>query len=319
MYGFEESSHFGMSTVFTHRAFGAHAEEALRAVREEAARLERLLSRFLPESDVSRVNRSAGVRSEPVNPDTYKVLSRAAEISKLCGGLFDVTIGPLTDLWRRGKEAGEPPDEAEIGRVLPLVGYAGLLLDPDERTAGLRNFGQSIDLGGVGKGYAGDRFLEVFREYGVASAFTNLGGNVAALGAKPDGSPWRVGIRHPRRDDALIAAVSVRDRAVVTSGDYQRYFVGPDGRTYHHILDPRTGRSADSGLASATVVAVNSLDADALSTLLFVAGKEKGLALLRQFPGAETVAVGTDLKVTITAGLKDAFEAAEGIEFEVSW
>jgi thiamine biosynthesis lipoprotein len=307
-----------MSTVFTHRAFGPRAEEALQAVREEAARLEKLLSRFIAESEVSRVNASAGGPSVIVGEETFEVLSRAVELSKRSGGLFDVTVGPLVALWSKGKQTGDAPDEAVIRRVLPLVGYADLLLDARERTGRLRMPGQSIDLGGIGKGYAGDKFLQVFREYGVTSAFTNLGGNVVALGAKPDGSPWRVGIQHPRRQDALLGVLSVEDRAVVTSGDYQRYFVGRDGKSYHHILNPMTGYPADSGLVSATVVAENSMDADALSTMLFVAGKEKGLALLSQFPGAEAVVVDKGMKVTVTAGLKNRFQAADGVEFEIS-
>lgn len=311
--GVAQSTNLGMSTVMTHNAFGKHAEESLRAVCDEAVRLEKLLSCFIYGSEISRINRSAGMKYERLSNDTYEVLSRAVEFSNDCQGLFDVTIGPLVALWNNGKEASRPPDASRIRRILPLVDYTGLLLDPREKTAGLQRMGQSIDLGGIGKGFAGDKFLEVFRKYGISSAFTNIGGNVVALGAKPDGSPWRVGIQHPRQENGLIGLVSVVDKAVVTSGDYQRYFIDSSGRRHHHILDPSTGYPAESGLVSVTIIADSSTTADALSTLLFVAGMEKGLALLRRFSGAEAILVDRDLQVHITAGLKECFQAGEGV------
>jgi thiamine biosynthesis lipoprotein len=309
--------HMGMSTLMTHRAYGEHAEEALRAVRGEAERLESLMSRFIAESDIGRLNGSAGVRKEALSEETCAVLARAAALSGRSGGLFDVTIGPLVDLWRGGRDAGEPPSEECIRRALALVGYDGIELYPQESAAMLMRPGMSVDLGGIGKGYAADRFLGVFQEYGVESAFTNIGGNVAALGGKPGGAPWRVGIQHPRREGALIGAVSVAGRSVVTSGDYQRFFTGRDGRRYHHILDPRTGRPAESGLVSATVVAGSSMDADALSTAVFAAGRERGSGLLKGFAGAEAVLIDRDLRVYVTEGLKDSFQPAEGISAEV--
>jgi len=308
---------FGMNTVMTHWAFGRHAEKSLKAVCKEAAKLERELSRFIPASEISGINRSAGVGSERLSGDTYEVLSRAVEFSRCCQGLFDVTIGPLVTLWNGSKSTCKPPEDSRIKQVLPLIDYTGLQLYPGEKSAGLQRVGQSIDLGGIGKGFAGDKFLEVFSKYGVKSAFTNIGGNVAALGTKPDGSPWRVGIRHPRQENSLIGLVSVADKAVVTSGDYQRYFIGSDGKRYHHILDPSTGYPAESGLASVTVVADSSMDADALSTILFVSGMNKGMELLKGFPGAEAVFIDMNLTVYITRGLKSCFQADEEINAEV--
>jgi FAD:protein FMN transferase len=313
----EESKHIGMSTVMTHRAFGKHAGQALKAVREEAERLEGLLSRFIPGSDISRVNRSAGVQSEALGDEAFEVLAQAVEFSKCCRGLFDVTIGPLVKLWSDSKGTCTPPEEARIRQVLPLVGYTSLMLGPDKKTAGLLRPGQSIDLGGIGKGYAGDRFVDVFREYGVSSAFTNIGGNVVALGTKPDGSPWRVGIQHPRQESSLIGLVSATDKAVVTSGDYQRYFMDDKGKRYHHILNPTTGYPAEPDLVSVTVVAESSMDADALSTMFFIAGLEKGLSLLKGFNGVEAIAIGRDMRVHVTAGLAESFQAGEGINVEI--
>jgi len=312
-----ETEHKGMNTVMTHRVFGPHGEEALDTALAECARLEGLLSRYIPHSEIGLLNRAAGTAGVDVSPETYEILARARDFSRRFRGLFNITIGPVVDLWREARAAGEPAAEGRIRKALSLVNHDDLILDPARRTARLGKEGQSVDLGGIGKGYAGDRILEIFRRYGVTSAFTNLGGNVAALGEKPDGSPWQVGIRHPRRQDRLIGAVAVRDRSVVTSGDDQRFFVDGGGQRWHHILDPATGYPADAGLVSVTVVAKSGMDADALSTILFIAGLTRGTEMLRQYPGAEAVFVDADTRVYTTPGLKDQFQAAGGIDIEI--
>lgn len=312
-----QSMNPGMNTLMTHRAFGKYAEEALSAVSEEAVRLEKQLSYFLPDSEISKINRSAGLKHERISEDAFEVLSQAAEHSRKSQGLFDVTIGPLVHLWSSCKNTLEAPHEAWIKQLLPLVKHTDLILNPHERTAGLHRSGQSINLGGIGKGFAGDKFVEVLKKYDISSAFTNIGGNVVALGAKPDGSPWRVGIQHPREENGLLGVVSVVDKAVVTSGDYQRYFIDKNGKRQHHILDPATGYPAEAGVVSATVVADSSMAADALSTMLFAAGIEKGSKLLCQFPGVEAIVVDLDLQVYVTAGLKHCFQAEKGLSINV--
>ncbi len=303
-------THFGMGTVMSHQLHGAEAHACLAAACAELARLEGLLSRFISSSDVSRINRSAGMGCVQGNADTLAVLERSAEVSALCAGCFDPTIGPLVDLWNiRGKNF-VPPAALAVQAALGLVDYRDLSVDSNKSTAALRRAGQSLDLGGIGKGFAGDMLMTLFREYGVDSALSNLGGNVVACGARPDGRPWQVGIQHPRREGALIGAVSVEDQAVVTSGDYQRFQTDGMGRRFHHILDPRTGSAACSGLLSVTVAAQSALDADAFSTSLFIAGLEQGLELLRGQPGIEAVFVEEDLRVFVTAGLEGRFQQA---------
>ena len=308
-----QTTHQAMGTVMAHRAFGRHAEGSLRAVCREVARLEGLLSRFLPASDISRVNRSAGTRSEKISRETYEVLSEALVFSRRFPGCFDVTIGPLVSLWKAGRESLTQPDGARIKQALPLVNHRDLILNPEKGTAGLGNAGQSVDLGGIGKGFAGDRILEVFKEFGISSAYSNLGGNVVTVGAKPDGSPWQIGIQHPRQENSLIGSVAVVNQTVVTSGDYQRYFTDGQGKRRHHILDPTTGYPAESGLISVTIVTDRSVAADPLSTIVFVAGMENGLQFLRSFPDTEVILVDADTRVFVTKGLKDRFRAAEGI------
>ena len=308
-----QSTHRAMGTVMTHKALGRCAEESLEAVCREVARLEGLLSRFLPDSDIGRVNGSAGIKSEKVSRETYELLSKAVEFSRSCPGCFDLTIGPLVALWKIGTGSPAQPNHAGIKQVLPLVNYRDLILDPLEMTAGLRNSGQCIDLGGIGKGYTGDKILEVFKRFGISSAYSNLGGNVVTLGAKPDGSPWQIGIQHPRQENSLIGAVSVVSQTVVTSGDYQRYFTDSQGKRRHHILDPTTGHPAESGLISVSIVSDRSVAADPLSTMLFVAGMEKGLRFLRSFPQTEAILVDSDLHVYVTHGLRCRFQAAKGV------
>jgi len=308
-----QTAHSAMGTMMTHKAFGLYAEYSLEAVRKEIVRIEGLLSRFLPGSDISRINASAGEKSEKVNVDTYEVLSKAIEFSRRCPGCFDVTIEPLVSLWNSGKQSYTPPDDVSIQQALALVDYRDVIFDPWVMTARLRYPGQSIDLGGIGKGFAGDRILDVFKQFGVSSAYSNLGGNVVTLGAKPDGSPWQIGIQHPRQEGKLIGSVSVIDQSVVTSGDYQRYFTDSQGKRRHHILNPTTGYPAESGLISVSIVTENSMAADALSTIVFVAGIEKGLEFLRTIPHTDAILVDTGLQVYVTGGLRYRFQADQGM------
>jgi thiamine biosynthesis lipoprotein len=303
-----------MGTKISHRTWGWNARRALRAVLAEAERLERLLSRFVPESDISRLNRSAGAAWESLHPHTFTLLAAADQFYKQSGGLFDITIGPLMELWDF-QNASVPPDREMIMRKLPLVCGGSLRLDPAANRARLMKPGQSVDPGGIGKGYAADRFIVIVKEHRCRSAWTNLGGNVSLLGRRPDGKPWTVGIRHPRESGRLLGAVKAHDCSVVTSGDYERCFTGLDGQLYQHILDPATGRPADSGLISVTVIAQSAMAADALSTAVFVAGLEKGMMLLQNFLDADAVLVDKEGTVFVTGRLVDRFTAAEGISF----
>lgn len=307
-----QQTHCAMGTVMSHKAFGISAEESLKAIHTEVKRLEGLFSRFMPESEVNRVNKSAGIKHEKVSFETYEVLSKAVEFSRCFPGCFDVTIEPLITLWNIAKESSTQPDALSIQQVLPLVNYRDLILNPWEITAGLRNVGQSVDLGGIGKGFAGDKILEVFKKFDIASAYSNLGGNVVTLGAKPDGSPWHVGIQHPRQENKLIGSVSVINQSVVTSGDYQRYFTDNQGKRRHHILNPTTGYPSESGLISVSIVAEKSLAADALSTILFVAGIEKGHEFLKNYPQIDAILIDTDLQIYVTQGLRYRFQADKG-------
>lgn len=306
---------WGMGTEMLHRAYGVNSEKALEAVKEEAQRLEKLLSRFEDGSDIARINAASGTKGERISDETFAILSRAISFSELSDGLFDITITPLVELWDY-KNAKSAPSAEKIAETLRLVSFKDLVLNEEGLIAKLSRAGQAIDLGGIAKGYASDMFMEVFKRHGVKSAFSNIGGNVSTLGAKPDGQSFKVGIRHPR-EEGLLGAVETAGEAVVTSGDYERFFVGDEGKRYHHILSPKTGYPAEAGLISVTVVAKSAMDADALSTALFVAGLEKGEAILKKCPWAEAVLADSGMNVYITHGLEGRIEATEGIRLRL--
>lgn len=310
-----ESTTYAMNTVVSYRVIGVNAQEAVDLVLAEIDRLENLFSRFRPGSDIHRLNHADAGRPVPISPETAAVLSRGIHLNKLTEGNFNLLVGSLVDLWDF-KHAAVAPAESRLNACLETLHAGQPVVDPDNRGSLIRP-GQTIDLGGIAKGYAADRCLEILKQHGIRSAFINFGGNVAVIGCRPDGAPWHVGIRHPRSMDRLLGSVAVVDESVVTSGDYERYFIDPSGRRYHHLLNPVSGYPARSGLTSATIIASDGMVADALSTAIFVAGLDKATQYLQSFPGAEAILVDEDLRVNITPGLVSRFTAQEEIQIEV--
>ena len=281
-------------------------ESAVRSLVEE---LERTFSRTLEESDVSAVNRAAGAGPVAVSPETAYVASRALYYADLTSGSFDPTIAPLIDLWGFLNENYRLPDSEEIEAALPLVDYRRLIVDAGAAEIGLNEKWMGLELGGIAKGYIVDRLMELLVDSGVEHAFVNAGGDIAIHSTRPDGNPWRIGIANPRDRTALIAIMTASGGSVVTSGDYERGFE-VDGVNYHHILDPKTGMPA-RGLSSVTVVAERAIDADALSTAIFVIGLEDGLELAESLAGVEVVIVTEELEIFYTSGLSGLLEIVE--------
>lgn len=295
-----------MDTVVTLEAYGDSA--ALDAAQAEILRLEQLFSIGEPQSDVARLNAQGTLT---LSSETAALLAAAREISVASGRALDVTIGPVVRLW--GWYDGSPtvPEAAELTAALALVDYERLRLEGLD--AALEKPGMAVDLGGIAKGYAAGSAAKVLHDQGVTSALLNLGGNIRAVGAKPDGSPWIVGIADPQDPSSYCGTVEVTDCAVVTSGDYQRYFT-QDGQTYHHIFDPETGFPADTGLRSVTVLCEDDTWADGLSTALFVLGLQDGAALWRSCPVDFEAVFLTDDGISITEGLKGRFHCQEDYE-----
>jgi thiamine biosynthesis lipoprotein len=310
-------THFAMNTVMSHKVFGIYAEDCLDAVCREISQLEGLLSRFIPNSDVSQINQSAGRSCVVVDSKTFEVLTRSKELASLCSGYFNVTIAPLVALWNIGKDSFTHPSNDDIQQKLSLVNYRDLILDSDTQTAGLAKIGQSLDLGAIGKGFAADQIVKIINIFGITSAYSNLGGNVVTLGSKPDGSPWHIGIQHPRQEKTLLGSVAVTNQSVVTSGDYQRFSSDSSGTLFNHIIDPTTGYPVESGLVSVTIISDNAMTADVLSTALFVMGINRGMELLMSFPKTEAILMDTEEKVFVSKGLKGQFQPNENILYTI--
>ncbi|MDR3270590.1 MAG: FAD:protein FMN transferase [Peptococcaceae bacterium] len=265
------------------------AQAALDAAFAAFSRIELLATRFAADADngeraavseVCRINASAGEQPVAVGQEIALLLQKSQEYYTLSGGVFRAAIGPLMDLWGIGTDHARVPDDAELAAVLPFIYQENVVYDPQAGTVYLLEAGMSLDFGGIAKGYATDLAAEALRDQGIQHALLDAGGNVYAVGSKPDGNPWRIGIRDPRRDGEILGVVEVADQAVVTSGDYERYFV-VDGIRYHHILDPRDGKPARAAQQT-TVVAPSSLEADALSTITFILSQEQSAAILQE-------------------------------------
>lgn len=315
MNGFYELETLCMGTVISQRVYGEKAEIAAMKVEEEMKRLESLMSFFLDSSEISRLNRAAGKQAVELGCESLYVLNRAKYFSEICKGTFDITIGPVAKLWGIFTDHAKVPSRGEINEALSLTGYKDITIDNGLGTAKLEKAGESVDLGAIAKGYTADRAIEIYKQYGIESAFINLGGNVMVLGNKPDDSPWKIGIQNPLlQRGQCLGAVKAVDKTIVTSGDYVRYFE-KDNIKYHHILDPRTGYPADSGLMSTTIVSEKSIGADALSTAIFILGLEEGMKLINGIKNMEGIFITKDKEIYVTEGLKEDFILFEDTGF----
>jgi thiamine biosynthesis lipoprotein len=271
----------------------------------EFTRLETFMSTWIPESEVSRVNREAGVRPVAVSAEVREVLKTARQMSEWTGGKFDVTFGALSGLWKFDHDQDNTiPDMREVQRRLPLVDYRAIQIDDAAGTVFLARKGMSLHLGGIGKGYAIDRAAAIFRGRGLRDFMIQSGGDMYVAGEN-DERPWRLGIQDPRGGAATrsFAELDLSDGTFSTSGDYERAFL-KNGRRYHHILDPATGEPA-RGSRSVTIVSTRAVLADGLSTGVFILGPDAGMALIERLPDVEGVIVSDKNEVLISSGLRN--------------
>lgn len=284
------------------RTSRAIARQAYLRVKE----LEKLTSRFLEESEVTAINRNAGIAAVKVSPDTFTLVEESIKLSEITDGAFDITVAPLMETYGFYSHAYRVPKQSELEQKKELVGWKYLELDRKAKTIMLAKPGMQIDLGGIAKGYAVEKIIEIMRSRGVEKGLVNFGGAIGVLSTRGNISPSTIGIRHPRGKPGDVAGVlSLKEGYVSSSGDYERYFI-KDKRRYFHILDPRTGRCPDN-VISATVVGPKSTVADALSTAIVVMGRMRGMRLLMNMPGYEGVIIENGGKIFYTMGMKKKF------------
>lgn len=305
-----KETQFLMDTVVEMTVYGPQGQAAVKEAFAEFQHIHQLTNVFAPESQVSEINRQAGISPVAVDPLLFAMIEEACQVSAQVEGAFDITVGPLSDLWGIGKKGDYVPSKEELAMVMPLVDYRQVLLDKQQQTVYLAKAGMKLDLGGIAKGYAVDRAIEMLKAKGVQSALINAGGDVRVIGTKPDKTPWRIGVQHPRKEDGMIAKLALEGwDTMETSGDYQRY-MEKSGMRYSHILDPRSGYQPQE-VTSVTIVNNNSAMGDFLSTALFVLGVDKGKEVLKKFPGNEAIIITKDQTVIVTEGLQGSLELVE--------
>jgi thiamine biosynthesis lipoprotein len=300
-------SEFVLGTVCSVDLYGKGSRRLYDRIFSRIREIEETMSASMADTELDRINRNAGLKPVKAGEDLLEVLERARHYAEASGGAFDPTVGPLVRLWGIGTERERVPSGEEIAGALALVDWRDLAIDRAGGTVFLKRGGMALDLGAIAKGYAADEAARVAVEGGIRRGVLDLGGNILVIGSRSWNRPWRIGIQDPGEGrGAYLGILLVRDRSVVTSGVYERFFE-EDGRRYHHILSTGDGRPVRNGLLSVTITAARSIDADALSTAVFALGYEEGRRLVEATPDTEAIFVFKDMSVRLTAGIREAF------------
>lgn len=311
--GSTDRSGLALGTICSIRILAGGSEKALDEAFARLTAIEATMSANQSNTVVAQVNAEAGGQPVAIPEDLAYVTGKALWYAQLSGGAFDPTIGPVVKLWNIGMDGERIPSSDEIRETLPLVDYRAVAIDAKAGTLLLEHPGMQLDLGAIAKGYAADEVGRILVSRGVKAAVIDLGGNVKVVGRKPDGSSWRIGVQNPfdARGSYIGIATVEGDCTVVTSGVYERFFIGEDGTRYHHILDTRTGYPVDNGLVSATIISSSSVDADGLSTALFALGLRDGLALAETLDHVEAVFIDKDKRVYLSSGAGALFKLSD--------
>lgn len=303
---------FAMDTYMTVKAYGSNGDAAVDAAVDEINRLDALLSTGKKDSEIGQINANNGGQ---LSEDGAVLMERSLELYKSTNGAFDVAIYPVMKAWGFTDGNYQVPDTDTLKATLELVDPSLIDYDKETSTVSFKKDGVQIDLGGIAKGYTSSRIMDIYKEKGLTSGLVNLGGNAQVFGTKPDGSLWRVAVQSPDSEDEYLGVLETKDKAIITSGGYERYFE-KDGVTYHHIIDPSTGYPADNGLISVTIVSADGTLADGLSTSLFVMGKDKAIDYWRAHSDEfDMILLTDDEKLYVSAGIKDSFTSDR--EFEI--
>jgi thiamine biosynthesis lipoprotein len=294
----------------------AKAKDAIEAGFAEIKKLDNYLNNFSPDSEISAVSKSAGIKPVHVSRETLDIMQKTIGISNMTGGAFDPTIEPVIKLWQFSKRPANPslPPLDVLRNALKLVDYHKIKIDRAASEIFLQEKGMELDLGGIAKGYAADKAAEAIKTKGIKAALVAIAGDIRGYGLSTTGNPWKVGIQDPRPENPdaerpwedIFASIHLKDSAISTAGDYQRFFI-KDGRRYHHIIDPGTGYPAESGLISVSVISPEGYISDGIDTAILILGAEKGMKLLESM-GIDGILVDSQKKVFITKNLKRKIE-----------
>ena len=306
-------SGFYFDTIINITLYGTTDASYIDGCFDIASKYENLLSNTIDDSDISRINKNAGIEPVEVSDETIEILNAGIKYGKISNGVFDITIGNLSSLWnfseiaenaQSDKNEVDPsflPSEEEISEIIGHIDYSQIIID--KNTVLLKDPDSKIDLGGIAKGFIADKMKEYLINEGISSGFINLGGNVLTLGPKKDGSNYTIGIQKPFDETGnAVTTVEVDDKSVVTSGIYERYY-RINGTIYHHLLDVSTGYPYDNGLYSVTIISESSMDGDALSTICFALGLDKGTELIESMDDTEAIFITDNYEVVSSSGV----------------
>lgn len=304
-----KTNHMAMDTLVSLTLVSDSAERAESAARSayaEIDRLHKLLDFFSNDSEVSRINDMAGISPAAVSEDTINLLEKVLLVSHNSKGAFDITTGPVNELWDFRNMI--LPTDKQIKDRLVYVNYKNIEIDKDRSTVFLKKRGMKIDLGGVAKGYAADKLAKIITDAGIKAGIVAVGGDIRVIGKRPDNTLWKIGIKNPRQDankSDIMAVIAITDKSISTSGDYERFFI-VGSRRYHHLIDPATGYPSDKAIC-ATVITDDGAFADAMATAIFILGPRKGLELLNA-TASEGLIMDADGNIHATEGIKDKVE-----------
>lgn len=284
------------------------SEEVLDKVFKRVQEIENLVSINKEETEIDKLNENAGISPVKLSDTSFEIIEKALYYSKLSTGGYDLTVGPLVKLWNIGLPEAKVPTQEEIDEVIKNIDYTKVVLNKDTKEVFLSQKGMLLDLGSIAKGYAADEIVKILKEENINSAIIDLGGNIYALGLKEGNKNWKIGIQNPFDNRGkIVGSLEVSNKTVVTSGVYERY-IEQDGQTYHHILNPETGYPYETDIAGVSIIADKSIDGDALSTLVFTKGLEKGLELVENIDGVDAIFITNNKEVYVTKDLKDNFK-----------
>lgn len=297
---------FAMDTYMEVDAYGDNGEKAVAKAEKEVNKLDSILSTGKSTSEISKLNKN---KKQVVSADTMSLIKESVKISKETNSAFNPAIYPLMELWGFTTKNYYVPKDNEIKTLLNHMDIDNIKIDERKNEVSFKDSNMKIDLGAIAKGYTSSKIIDIFKENNVKSGMVTLGGNVQVLGKKPDGSLWKVGIQNPIGEDEYLGVLQTSYKAVITSGGYERNFT-KNGKTYHHILDPSNGYPANNGLTSVTIISSDGTLADALSTSLFVMGKDKAIDFYKKSNyNFDFILYTSDNKLIISDGIEDIFSS----------